>query len=151
MSSLVKLIVPAGKAVIAPPIGPALGQKGIRATEFVKQFNERTVNYIENIPLQCTISCSGGRGRATFDFLVGPPTTAYMLKRALSNSDEVSMDKLPQGSASPSKIIGQLSCKQIYEIALVKHEFQRDIPMKSLFKCVKNSARAMGISISVTD
>ncbi|KAJ2194782.1 mitochondrial 54S ribosomal protein YmL19, partial [Coemansia sp. RSA 530] len=108
-ASLLKLIVPAGKATPSPPIGPALGQRGVKSMDFCKQFNDRTKDIILETPTPVAISIKPDR---TFTFAVKSPPTSWLLKRAAG---------VAKGAAQPGKeVAGTVSLKHIYAISQMK-------------------------------
>ena len=130
--SVIKLIIPATKATPSPPIGPALGQKGIKAHEFCKTFNEMSKEFIPGIPLRCTIEM--GPEKLT-KIAVKSPTTTYLLKRASG------VEK-----ASTQSIVAKMSCKVMYELAVIKQKdpsiANQDI--KRVYSMMLASATNMG-------
>lgn len=133
--AVLKLTIPAGKATAGPPIGPALGQKGVKAMDFCKQFNEASRPYLPDTPLRCQITIKPDR---TFAFVVRPPATGWMLKRATG------VDK-----ASSEKRVAEVSAKVIYEIARVKKEdpMMARLPLKSIFSMILSTARKSGFHV----
>ncbi|QSL65629.1 hypothetical protein MERGE_002942 [Pneumocystis wakefieldiae] len=123
--NLLKLIIPSGGATPQPPVGPALGARGVKSMDFCKQFNERTGHLIPGIPIPTAISIQPDR---SFTFEIKTPPTSWLLFRAAN------VDK---GSSAPGKTwIGTVSLKHIYEIAKIKHtdgNLQR-IPLESICK-----------------
>jgi large subunit ribosomal protein L11 len=79
VTSLVKMYVPAGQATPTPPIGPVLGQKGVKAIDFCKQFNDRTKDVVNGAPMRVHVTVRPDR---TFSFDVMTPTASYFLKKA---------------------------------------------------------------------
>jgi large subunit ribosomal protein L11 len=136
-NSLLKLFIPAGGATPAPPIGPALGQKGIKAMEFCRQFNEASKDYLPGIPLRTRVYCKADR---TFTFEVGPPTTIWLLKKAAN------IEK-----ASSEKRVASLDCRYAYEIALVKSKDPSflHLPLQFVYRSVLATARTCGINVFV--
>lgn len=138
-ASLVKLWVPAGQATPTPPIGPALGQRGVKAIDFCKQYNDRTKEYLPGTPMRCHISIRPDR---TFAFDIKPPTTAFFLKKAAG---------VEKASGEPGKVVaGTVSLKHIYEIAKIKHKHDsqmQDLSLKQVCWLVKGSCRSMGIQV----
>ncbi|KAG0669207.1 mitochondrial 54S ribosomal protein YmL19 [Maudiozyma exigua] len=141
-NSLVKLIVAAGQAAPSPPVGPALGSKGIKAIDFCKEFNARTAHYETGIPIPTLITVKPDR---SFTFELKSPPTGYLLLKALGKE---------KGCGTPNKktkegSIGQLSLKHIYEIAKIKKTDERHslLEMKSIVKTVIGVARSMGINV----
>jgi large subunit ribosomal protein L11 len=130
--SVIKLIIPATKATSSPPIGPALGQKGIKAHEFCKTFNEMSKEYIPGISLRCTIETGPEKSNK---ITVKGPTTTYLLKR-VSGVER----------ASTQSIVARISCKAMYELALTKQKdpsiANQDI--KKVYSMMLASATNMG-------
>jgi len=133
--SLLKLIIPAGKATAGPPIGPALGQKGVKAIDFCKQFNEASKSFLPDTPLRCQVLVKPDR---TFSFTVRPPSVGWMLKRATG------VEK-----ASSEKRVCDLSAKYIYEIAKVKQEDPNmaHLPLRSIFSMILATAQKTGYNV----
>ena len=139
-NSLVKLWIPAGQATPTPPIGPALGQRGVKAIDFCKQFNEQTKDYIQGVPLRCLISIRPDR---TFTFVNKPPIAAYFLKKAAG---------IEKGSGEPGKVVaGTVSLKHIYEIAKVKKADPQlqDLSLQTICSQIKGSCKSMGINVVI--
>lgn len=106
---LVKLIVGAGQAAPAPPVGPALGSKGVKAIDFCKEFNARTAHLNTGVPTPALVTVKPDR---SFTFEVKSPPTSWLLLQAAG---------LEKGSQDPKREkIGKLSLKHIYEIAKIK-------------------------------
>ncbi len=133
--SLLKLTIPAGKATAGPPIGPALGQKGVKAIDFCKQFNDASKVYLPDLPLRCQILVLPDR---TFSVSIRPPATGWMLKRATG------VEK-----ASSEKKVCEMSAKIIYEIAKVKKEDPQmtRLPLQSIFSMILATARKTGFHV----
>ncbi|KAJ1554803.1 hypothetical protein HK405_004041 [Cladochytrium tenue] len=135
---LVRLLVPAGKASPSPPVGPALGQRGVKSIDFCKQFNDRTKHFTPGVPIRALITVNPDR---SFSFLVKSPPTSWLLLQALGQE---------KGSSRPSHVtIGELSVKHVFEIAAVKlqdpgHE---DMTHEAMCSRVIAQARNMGIDI----
>jgi large subunit ribosomal protein L11 len=139
-SLVVKLFVNAGQATPGPPIGPALGSKGVKAIDFCKQFNDQSGKiYVPGTRIRAHVTVRPDR---TFTFDIRPPSTSDLLKRALG---------VEKGSSSPGHgdQAGTLSLKHIYEVAKVKKMDPALIPldMKAVCKMVIHSARSMGFSV----
>ncbi|CAG8459823.1 1986_t:CDS:1 [Scutellospora calospora] len=134
----VKCMVPAVKATPSPPIGPALGQRGVKAIEFCKQFNERTKNFEPGTPIPTIISIKPDH---TFSFITKLPPTVWFLKRAA---------RIEKGASKPgSEIVGKISLKHVYEIALIKQqqENMKDYDLKGICKCIIATAKSVGIQV----
>lgn len=134
-TSLLKLTIPAGGATPSPPVGPALGQKGVKAIDFCRQFNEASKMYQPNTPLRCQISVKPDR---TFTFTVRPPATTWLLKRAAG------IEK-----ASSERTVARLSGKHLYEIARIKAKDPRvaHMPLQLVFRMLLATARTCGFVI----
>ena len=134
----IKLIIPAGKAAPSPPIGPALGQKGVKSMDFCKQFNDRTKIYTQGVPIAARITVNPDK---TFKFITKTPATTWLLKQTLG---------IEKGSSKPgNETIGELSLKHIYHLAQVKKDDPafEGIPLQSVCKQIIGTARNMGICI----
>lgn len=133
--SLLKLTIPAGGASPSPPVGPALGQKGVKAMDFCRQFNEQSKPYQAGTPLRCEITVQPDR---TFSFMIRPPTTSWLLKRVAG------VEK-----ASSSNTVAKVDRRYIYEIAKVKAEDPKlsQMPLRLLFRMVLAQARSIGIKV----
>jgi large subunit ribosomal protein L11 len=137
-SSILKLVVAAGQASPAPPVGPALGQKGVKSIDFCKLFNDRTKDMTPGTPIPTVITVKSDR---SFTFELRSPPTSFFLKRAAG---------IEKGSgAAGSKSAGQVSLKHIYAIAELKAKdpVLSGMPLKSLASTIIGSARSMGIEV----
>lgn len=136
--SLLKLIIPSGKATAGPPIGPALGQKGVKAIDFCKQFNDATKPFMPETPLRCFVTVQPNR---TFSFSIRPPGTTWFLKR---------LTGVEKASSEPGKVVAKVSAKYLYEIAKVKQAEDPDmvrLPLRSVYSMLLASATKCGFSI----
>lgn len=131
-----KLQIPAGKANPSPPVGPALGQRGINIMEFCKAFNEKTKDMGNfNIPVLITVYQD-----KSFSFITKKPPVTDLIKKAAN---------ITKGSDNPLKNkIGTLSQKQLEEIANTKMEDLNANDIEAAKKIVAGSARSMGIEIT---
>ncbi|KTW32479.1 ribosomal protein L11 [Pneumocystis jirovecii RU7] len=135
---LLKLIVPSGSATPQPPVGPALGARGVKSIDFCKKFNELTANLIPGVPIPVVISIRPDR---SFTFEIKSPPTSWLLFKAA---------KVDKGSSTPGKaVVGTLSLKHIYEIAKIKHKDEniQGIPLESVCRSVIASAKSVGIKV----
>lgn len=139
---LVKLIVGAGQAAPTPPVGPALGSKGIKAIDFCKEFNARTAMYQPGVPVPALITIKPDR---SFSFELKSPPTGYLLLKALG---------IEKGHGTPDltnkeKIIGELSLKHVYEIAKIKKTDGRHttLELEGIVKSIIGVAKTMGINV----
>ncbi len=131
----VKLQIPAGQATMAPPVGPAFGQRGINGMEFCKQFNARTQkDHGMIIPVVITIFSD-----KSFTFITKTPPAAVLLLKAA---------KLEKGSAeSNTTKVGKVTKKQIIEIANIKMKDLNARDVEAASKIIAGTARSMGITV----
>lgn len=131
----INLIIPGGGATPSPPVGPALGQHGVQIMEFCKAFNAKTEDQ-RGVPIPVTITVYEDR---SFDFVTRTPPASYYLKQAA---------KIKSGSGEPNKnIVGQVSKKQIREIAEAKMADLNANDIEAAMKIIAGSARSMGIEV----
>jgi len=130
-----KLIIDAGKATPAPPIGPALGQHGVNIGDFVNQFNEKTRDKMGNqIPVILTIYDD-----RSFSMVFKEPPVADMIRKKVS---------LKKGSSTPNtKKVGKLTKAQAEEIARAKLPDLNTKKLESAIKIVQGTAKSMGIEV----
>ena len=130
-----KLQLPAGKATPAPPVGPALGQRGINIMEFVKAFNAKTADQVGMIiPVVITVYAD-----RSFSFILKTPPASVLIKKA-SGKDK--------GSAVPNKDkVGKLTKKQVEEIATLKMPDLNANDVEAAMKMIEGTAHSMGIEI----
>jgi len=132
----IKLQVKGGQANPSPPIGPALGQHGVNIAEFCKAFNARTQDRLGTvIPVIITIYAD-----RSFSFITKTPPASVLLKQAT---------KIAKGSGEPKRInVGEISRKQVEEIAKMKFEDLNAYDLKSAIKIIEGTARSMGITVT---
>ena len=131
-----KLQVPAGKAVAGPPVGPALGQRGLNIMECCKAFNARTENLEPGAPCPTVITYYQDK---SFTLDIKTPPASYLLKKAAN---------LESGANSPSReIVGTVTSKQVREIAEVKMKDLNANDIENAMKIILGSARSMGIEV----
>ena len=132
----IKLQVPAGSANPSPPIGPALGQRGVNIMEFCKQFNAATQEIEKTTPLPTIITVYSDR---SFTFVTKTPPASFLIKKAAG---------LKAGSKEPGKIsAGQIKRSQLSEIAAVKMADLNAHDIDAATKIIEGSARAMGLEV----
>ena len=138
ISGYLKLQVRGGAANPSPPVGPALGAKGLNIMEFCKQFNARTQDKQgQLLPVLVTIYAD-----KSFDFVIKTPPAAVMIMEAT---------KLKKGSAEPNRTkVGSISWEQIKEIAEVKMPDLNAFEVESAMRMVAGTARSMGVKVSGT-
>jgi len=131
-----KLQVPAGQASPSPPIGPALGQRGLNIMEFCKAFNAATQGMEPGAPVPTTITIYQDK---SFTFEMKTPPASYLLKKAAG---------LNKGSQEPGRsVAGQVTKAQIREIAEAKMKDLNARDMEAAMKIIEGSARSMGLEV----
>ena len=131
-----KLQVPSGSANPSPPIGPALGQRGINIMEFCKAFNAATQEMEKGMPIPCVITYSQDK---SFTFQMKQPPVSFFLKKAA---------KLKSGSKAPGKdVAGSVSRDQVREIAEAKMKDLNAADVEGAMAMVEGSARSMGLEV----
>ncbi|PGH00282.1 ribosomal protein L11 [Blastomyces parvus] len=141
---IVKLIVGAGQASPSPPVGPALGSKGVKSMDFCKEFNARTAHIETGTPIPALVTVRPDR---SFTFDLRTPTTSWLLLRAAGV--EIRKGRL-RGTENPgTDIIGKVSLKHVYEIAKIKQSEIRlsGTSLQSLCKSVIAQAKTVGIQV----
>lgn len=132
----IKLQVPAGTANPSPPIGPALGQRGVNIMEFCKAFNAATQDLEKSAPIPTTITVYADR---SFTFTTKSPPASFLLKKAA---------KIKSGSGEPNKNkVGKITRAQLAEIAEVKMKDLNANDIDAAVKIIEGSARAMGLEV----
>jgi large subunit ribosomal protein L11 len=137
ITGYIKLQVPAGAANPSPPIGPALGQRGLNIMEFCKAFNAQTAKEEKGTPIPVVITVYGDR---TFTFEMRTPPMSYFLKKAA---------KLESGSKTPGRdSAGKVPKAQVKEIAEKKMKDLNCDTIEAAMRMVEGSARSMGIQVA---
>ncbi len=133
---LIKLQVPAGKANPSPPIGPALGQRGLNIMEFCKAFNAQTQKMEPGLMLPVVITAFADK---SFTFILKSPPASVLIKKAL---------KLDKGSKTPhTDKVGKLTRAQAEEIAKTKQPDLTAADMEAAVRTIAGSARSMGVEV----
>jgi large subunit ribosomal protein L11 len=133
---LIKLQVPAGKANPSPPIGPALGQRGLNIMEFCKAFNAQTQKLEPGLPIPVVITAYADK---SFTFVMKTPPATILIKKAA---------KIDKGSPRPnSDKVGRISRAQAEEIAKTKMPDLTAAGLEAAVKTIAGSARSMGIEV----
>jgi large subunit ribosomal protein L11 len=136
VETYIKLQVPAGKANPSPPIGPALGQRGLNIMEFCKAFNAQTQGVEPGLPLPVVITAFADK---SFTFIIKTPPATVLIKKAV---------KLDKGSAKPnSDKVGKITRAQLEEIAKTKLKDMNAANVDAAIKTLAGSARSMGITV----
>jgi large subunit ribosomal protein L11 len=137
ITGYIKLQVPAGAATMAPPVGPALGQRGLNGMEFVKAFNAQTQNLERNMPIPVVITAYQDR---SFTFEMRTPPVSYFLKKAA---------KLESGAKTPGRgTVGSVTKAQVREIAEKKMKDLNCDTIEAGMRMVEGSARSMGLEVT---
>ena len=132
----IKLQVPAGKANPSPPIGPALGQRGLNIMEFCKAFNAQTQGVEPGLPLPVVITAFADQ---SFTFIIKTPPATVLIKKAI---------KLDKGSARPhSDKVGKITRAQLEEIAKAKMKDLTAADLDAAVRTIAGSARSMGVNV----
>lgn len=131
----IKLQIPAGQANPSPPVGPALGQKGVNIMEFCKQFNARTQSQAGLIiPVVITVYSD-----KSFTFITKTPPASILLLKAA---------KIEKGSAEPNRVkVGKVTKEQIKEIAMMKMPDLNAASLEAAMSMIEGTARSMGITV----
>ncbi|CAG8978580.1 hypothetical protein HYALB_00010545 [Hymenoscyphus albidus] len=139
---VVKLIVGAGQASPSPPVGPALGSKGVKSMDFCKEFNARTAHIIPGVPTPVRVTVRPDR---SFHFEVRTPATSYLLLSAA----QVEPVKGKLKGKTGATIVGTISLKHVYEIAKIKQSELRlsGLSLEGIAKCVVAQAKTVGVAI----
>ena len=133
---LIKLQVPAGKANPSPPIGPALGQRGLNIMEFCKAFNAQTQGYEPGLPLPVVITAYQDK---SFTFILKTPPTTVLIKKAIG---------LDKGSPKPHvDKVGKMTRAQVEQIAKTKMPDLTAADMEAAVRTIAGSARSMGVEV----
>jgi large subunit ribosomal protein L11 len=133
---LIKLQVPAGKANPSPPIGPALGQRGLNIMEFCKAFNAQTQKLEPGLPIPVVITAYADK---SFTFIMKTPPATILIKKAA---------KIDKGSPRPhTDKVGRISRAQAEEIARTKMPDLTASGLEAAVKTIAGSARSMGIEV----
>ncbi|WMY96022.1 MAG: 50S ribosomal protein L11 [Arsenophonus sp.] len=136
IQTYIKLQVAAGMATPSPPVGPALGQKGVNIMEFCKAFNTKTDHLEKGLPIPVIITVYSDR---SFTFVTKTPPAAVLLKK---------MVNIQSGSAQPNKDkVGKITLMQIREIAEIKSEDMTGKNIESMMRSIQGTARSIGLVV----
>jgi large subunit ribosomal protein L11 len=137
VTGFIKLQVPAGAANPSPPIGPALGQRGVNIMEFCKAFNAATTELEKGMPIPTIITVYADR---SFSFETKTPPASFLLKKAA---------RISKGSTEPGKAtVGRVTRQQLREIAEMKMKDLNANDIDQAAKIIEGSARAMGLEVT---
>lgn len=136
ITAYIKLQVKAGEANPSPPVGPALGQRGVNIMEFCKAFNAQTQSVEKGLPLPVVITVYSDR---SFTFITKTPPASVLLKKAIG---------LAKGSSNPNtNKVGTVSRDQLAEIAAIKLPDLTAADMDAAIRTIAGSARSMGLNV----
>ena len=137
IAGTIKLTVPAGAANPSPPIGPALGQRGLNIMEFCKTFNAATQNFEQGTPVPTLITAYTDR---SFTFVTKTPPAAWYIRRAAG---------IEKGEATPGRATaGSIAMEQIREIASAKMEDLNANSIEAASRIIAGTARSMGVEVT---
>ena len=131
----IKLQVPAGKANPSPPIGPALGQRGLNIMEFCKAFNAQTQGVEPGLPLPVVITAFADK---SFTFIIKTPPATTLIKKAI---------KLDKGASVNKNKVGKITRAQLEEIAKTKMKDMTAADVDAAVRTIAGSARSMGVIV----
>ncbi|SPP81353.1 39S ribosomal protein L11, mitochondrial [Drosophila guanche] len=137
-TSKLKTNIPAGMAAAGPPLGPMLGQRAINIAAFCKDFNTKTAEMIEGVPLPCRISVNSDR---SYDLAIHHPPATFFLKQAAG---------IQRGTMTPGKeVAGMITLKHLYEIAAIKIQDPPNalLSMQQMCEMLISIARTCGIKV----
>jgi len=133
---LIKLQIPAGAANPSPPVGPALGQRGLNINDFCKAFNEKTKNLEKGAPIPVVITAYKDK---TFNFVTKLPPVSYYLKKAA---------KIKKGNSTPGRtLVGKVTLSDVTKIANEKMVDLNAIDLDGAINMIKGSAVSMGMEV----
>jgi large subunit ribosomal protein L11 len=136
IAAYIKLQVKAGEANPSPPVGPALGQRGVNIMEFCKAFNAKTQDVEKGLPLPVVITVYSDK---SFTFITKTPPASILLKKAVG---------IKSGSSNPNtKKVGTVTVAQLEEIAKTKMEDLNAANLEAAVKTIAGSARSMGLNV----
>ena len=137
ISGYITLQVPAGTANPSPPIGPALGQRGVNIMEFCKAFNAATTELEKGMPIPTIITVYADR---SFSFETKTPPASFLLKKAA---------RIPKGASETGKqVVGRVTRQQLRDIAEMKMKDLNATDIEAAAKIIEGSARAMGLEVT---
>ncbi|KAG2497372.1 hypothetical protein HYH03_004530 [Edaphochlamys debaryana] len=136
LATTIKLLVQAGAAKPAPPVGPALGQAGLNIMAWCKEFNAKTAGYKEGTMLRVKMRVYSDK---TYDWDLKTPPSTWLIKKAAG---------LARGADKPGhEVAGVISLKHLYEIGLVKQRDSPNVPLKSIVTALLHTCRSMGMRV----
>ncbi|GBF96876.1 mitochondrial ribosomal protein L11 [Raphidocelis subcapitata] len=132
----IRLLINAGAAKPAPPVGPALGQAGLNIMAFCKEFNAKTADFRDDVPLRVNISVYADK---SYDWTLKMPPASYFIKKAAG---------LARGAGRPGhESVAAVSLKHLYEIARAKAPDMPGVPLRSVVKTLMFQCSSMGVRV----
>ena len=136
VTGYINLIIPAGMANPAPPIGPALGQHGVNIKAFTDEFNAKTSDLEKGMPIPVVISVYDDR---SFDFIMKQPPNSYFIKQAA---------KIKMGANNPgTEVVATIRSSQVKKIAEAKMPDLNAVNIEGAMRIIEGSARSMGVEV----
>ncbi|KAI3428757.1 hypothetical protein D9Q98_007579 [Chlorella vulgaris] len=136
VAATIRLVINAGQAKPSPPVGPALGQAGLKIMDFCKDFNAKTATFKDDVPVPVVITAFTDK---TFTYVMKTPPASYFIKKAAGMSG---------GSQKPGhQHVASISLKHLHEIAAVKQQDLRLVPLESICKSLMGTCRSMGVRV----
>lgn len=136
VTATIKLVINAGQAKPAPPVGPALGQAGLNIMSFCKDFNAKTADKKPDIPVPVVITAYSDK---SFTYVMKTPPVTYFIKQAAS---------IKSGSQRPGHAVAaEISVRNIYDIAQQKQQDAPDMSLESICRSVAGTCKSMGVRV----
>lgn len=136
VTGFINLIIPAGMANPAPPVGPALGQKGVNIKAFTDDFNAKTAELQKGMPIPVVITVYEDK---SYDFIMKKPPNSYFIKQAI---------KLKSGAKTPGhEVVAQIRSSQVKKIAEEKMPDLNAVNIEGAMRIIEGSARSMGVEV----
>ncbi|GFR42580.1 hypothetical protein Agub_g3507 [Astrephomene gubernaculifera] len=136
LTNTIRLLINAGAAKPAPPVGPALGQAGLNIMGFCKEFNAKTANFKEGTLLRVKLRVFSDK---TYEWDLKMPPSTWLIKKAAG---------LARAAESPGhEVVGTISLKHLYEIGRVKQRDTPNVPLQSIVTALLHTCRSMGVRV----
>jgi len=138
VASKIRLVIEAGQAKPAPPVGPALGQAGLKIMDFCKDFNAKTADFKPDVPISVLITAYEDK---TFSYVMKSPPATYFIRKAAGLSGN-------KGSQKPGhEAVGEISVKALHAIAEVKRKDGTHVPLEGVVKSLMGTCKSMGVNV----
>lgn len=136
VTATIRLVINAGQAKPSPPVGPALGQAGLKIMDFCKDFNAKTADFRDDVPIPVVLTAYADK---SFTYEMKSPPATYFIKKAAGIST---------GSQKPGhESAASISLKHLYAIAEVKQKDTSHIPLASIIKSLQGTCKSMGVRV----